>query len=798
MPAASQPDRPHSTHGVARLLDAADWSRSPLGVPRDWPQSLRSIVELMLNSKFPMFVAWGPSLALLYNDAYAEVLGAKHPGALGRRFEDVWSEIWADVGPLAQRALSGEAVYLENLPLTMNRKGFDEATWFTFSYSPVRNEAGAIAGMFCVCTETTAAVLLASARLEQTRQLEASSQQRQLALDAASLGWWQYDPATGLVTHDSRYAEIYGIDGPGPRHVDEINALLDPEDAPRLWAAVEAAMDPDDRRPYQAQYRIHSKDGATRWLEARGIASFDADGAGHRLASFVGTVADVTERRNVEDALRESEARFRLMADASPVILWLTDAKGECTFLSREWYDVTGQREEEALGLGWTGATHADDKARVSAAFLAANEGRSSFHAEYRLRTADGSYRWAFDLGRPWFLETGDYAGMVGAVVDIDARKRAEEGLEDASRRKDEFLATLAHELRNPLAPISNALHVWPLVEDRPGEVVRLREMMGRQVRQMVRLIDDLLDVSRITRGKIQLRKERVDLRGAITEALEPLAPLLEAERHALVVDLPEQALEMEADPGRLLQVFGNVLHNAIKYTPPEGRIRVRAIRSGEVAIVTVADDGPGIPADMLLRIFDLFTQVDQSLARLHGGLGIGLTLVRRLVELHGGSIEARSDGPGQGSEFRIVLPLAMQPLERDDEPAPDSLGLLPRRRVLVVDDIEASASTVVWMLESLGQQAAAAHDGESALRILPGFRPDVAFIDIAMPGMDGYELARRIRALPGEQPVLVALTGFGQEEDRLRAQAAGFDDYLVKPTTIEILHRALASAGSR
>lgn len=785
---------------VARLIREGRWDATALGRPEAWPQSLRSIVGLMLHSKFPMFLAWGPSLALLYNDAYVDVLGAKHPAALGRPFEQVWSEIWSEVGPLARRALAGEATYLENLPLTMHRKGYDEPTWFTFSYSPVPDESGRIAGMHCVCTETTSAVVAETARRANMQQLEAVSRQRQLALDAARLGWWQYDQATGRVEHDIRYAEIYGLDGPGPRHVDEINALLDPADAPRVWAAVQAATDPDAASPYRVDYRIRRPDGEVRWLEARGIASFEADGDRRALAGFVGTVADITQQREFEDALRESEARFRLTADASPVILWLTDPSGHCTFLSREWYDVTGQTEAEALGLGWTTATHPDDQELAGQAFLNANATRSFFRTEYRLRTADGSYRWAIDLGRPWFLENGEYAGMVGAVVDIDDRKRAEQGLEEAGRRKDQFLATLAHELRNPLAPISNALQVWPFLETRPEEAARIREMMGRQVRQMVRLVDDLLDVSRITRGRIELTRERVDLRTVIAASIEPLQPFIDAQRHELVLELPDGPLMLEADTGRLMQVFGNVLHNAAKYTPPGGHIRLRAIREAEHALVTITDDGAGIPVDMLASIFDVFTQVDHSLARSQGGLGIGLTLVKNLVELHDGHIEARSDGAGRGSEFRIRLPLAERAASAGDTApaASPPLEALPRRRVLVVDDVEPSAHTLALMLESLGQAVVAVHDGASALAAFSDEAPDIAFIDVAMPGMDGHEVAGRIRSAHANGPVLVALTGFGQEEDRHRALRAGFDHHLIKPTTLEALHRLLAQASPR
>lgn len=554
-------------------------------------------------------------------------------------------------------------------------------------------------------------------------------------------------------------------------------------------------MNPAHQAPYSVEYRIQRPDGAVRWLEARGIASFESHGQTRKVSNFVGTVADVTERRLAQELLRENEARFRLMADASPATLWLTDPDGRCTFLSRQWYEATGQTEDQALGLGWTQAIHPEDAEHAGRAFLDANAARTFLQTEYRLRTADGTYRWVVDLGRPWFSEAGVYAGMVGAVIDIDDRKGAEQGLEEAGRRKDQFLATLAHELRNPLAPISNALQLWPLVELQPEEVGKLRGIMGRQVQQMVRLIDDLLDVSRITRGKIDLRKQPLDLAVAVSAAVEALQPFIDARRHELDVVLPASPILVDADLGRLVQILGNLLNNAAKYTNAGGRIRLTASSDGVTAVVSVRDNGAGIPPEMLTTIFEVFTQVDHSVGRAHGGLGIGLTLVKTLVELHGGTVEARSEGPGRGSEFIVRLPTASAPSAMAAAPLPQAaLTAPPQHRVMVIDDVEASADTLVLMLRGLGQAPRAFYDGPSALAQAEGWCPEVAFIDIAMPGMDGYEVVRQLRARWGRRPVLVALTGYGQDEDRRRALEAGFDHHLVKPTSLDALYEVLAT----
>jgi signal transduction histidine kinase/ActR/RegA family two-component response regulator len=405
--------------------------------------------------------------------------------------------------------------------------------------------------------------------------------------------------------------------------------------------------------------------------------------------------------------------------------------------------------------------------------------------------------------GRFWDLHAlplVDHGATIGGLVrltdvtkDVKARKQAEEALKEADRRKDEFLAMLAHELRNPLAPIRNALEVMRMTGTTGPLVESARQMIERQVQQVVRLVDDLLDVSRITRGKIDLRKGPAQLAAVVEQALETSRPLLEARRHKLTVSLPAESVDLDADATRLAQVFSNLLNNAAKFTEEGGRIELTAARQDQEVVVRVRDSGIGMSAEMLTRAFDLFAQADRSLDRAHGGLGIGLTLARRLVQLHGGSVEAFSDGPGKGTELVVRLPVlrGTRPVERT--PRRENGPRTPRR-ILVVDDNVDGAESLAQSLKMAGHQVCTVFSGPAALDVARSYRPEAVLLDIGMPGMDGYEVARRLREEPGlEKILLVALTGYGQEEDRRRSRQATIDYHLVKPVGAETLEALLA-----
>ncbi len=509
------------------------------------------------------------------------------------------------------------------------------------------------------------------------------------------------------------------------------------------------------------------------------------------------------QRREAELALRYRSEQFETLLGQAPLGVFLVDAD----FRIREVNPVAlpafgnipggvvGRDFEEIMRVLWD-KPYADEVVAIYRHTLDTGEPYiTSERAEFRIdRGVTEYYEWRVDRIT---LPDGRY-GLVCYFRDISTQVWARKALEDsrealkqADARKDEFLATLAHELRNPLAPIRNSLLLLRAGGNSGASAGALHATMERQVNQLVRLVDDLMEVSRITRGKIELRKQPMDLGDAVQSAIETSTPMIEAAGHELALDLPAQALPLDADPVRLAQVLANLLNNAAKYTPPGGRIWLQAKRAGDEAVVSVRDNGAGIPADMLPKIFELFTQVERTYSSAQGGLGIGLTLARSLSNLHGGSIEARSDGPGRGSEFVVRLPLSLErPATEEVRPPPK-----PRlaQRILVVDDNHDSADSLSMLLELCGAEVRTAYGGEEALEVVRTYRPTVVVLDIGLPDIDGYEIARRARQ-ESKHITLIALTGWSQDSDRRRSKEAGIDHHLVKPVDLVALERVLTA----
>ena len=522
-------------------------------------------------------------------------------------------------------------------------------------------------------------------------------------------------------------------------------------------------------------------------------------GPGGELTCISHSNNDVTAQVRSEAAVRESEKRFRALTNATAEVIYR---------MNPDWTQLRHlegrgflKDTDDANGLWLEEYVPPEDQGRLHQEIARAIRDRSVFELEHRVRRADGSSGWTLSRAVPMFDTAGEVYEWIGAASDITERKAAEEKLREADRRKDEFLAMLAHELRNPLAPIGAAAELLQRIKLDETMIKRTSQIIGRQVGHMTALIEDLLDVSRVTRGLVQLDSEPLDVGAVLHEAVEQVMPLIQARRHDLALRLPPPGTLVAGDRKRLVQVVANLLNNAAKYTPEDGRLEVASFIDAERRLcIDVLDNGIGMAPELAARAFELFAQAERSSDRSSGGLGLGLALVKSLVDLHGGAVACDSAGPGRGSRFSVCLPL----LERQGDAAappcdePRSAAPPGSLRVMVVDDNVDAAVTLSMLLESGGHQVAVEHEALRALECAQQFRPQVCLLDIGLPGIDGLELARRLRALPqAANALLVAVTGYGQTRDRDQILGAGFDHHLVKPIDTGRLYALLEGAAA-
>jgi PAS domain S-box-containing protein len=711
------------------------------------------------------------------NASFGRMLGAGAGELLGKPLDARFHTDDLEASrSLAQRAETGE---LDAYTFEARVARSDVPTvWLELSCSVSRAADGGVAYTVVVAKDVSA---LRSAE----RALRKRVGNFFRAFDAAPAPMSQTDPETGrFLRVNQPFCELTGY-AEGELLERTLEALTHPDDR---------AEEPQPLSGFTAERRYVRKDGSVFWAILYTTPLLhDAGGVFRTLSAWV----DVTERKRAEEALRISEARFRTLVEAGPVLVYTSGPDGLPSYLAPSLAAYFGLGLEALRNAAVNRRlVHPDDQARVAQLHTPPRRGTAT--AELRLRRADGAWRWFLVRTAAVLDDEGRLVQRVGSLTDIHERKTAEAALREDDRRKDEFLATLAHELRNPLGSIRNAVEVLRLSPAEHPDLTWASGMIGRQVGQLTRLVDDLLEVSRITRGTLALHTEALALEEVFRDVAEANAELLTEHEHALSVSLPSEALVIRADPARLAQVLANLLDNAVKNSPRGGRITLSAERDGDQVVIAVRDEGRGMKPEELTRAFEMFYQAADRGPK-QAGLGVGLALVKRLVELHGGRVEAHSEGLGRGSCFLIRLPVSGAELRAD---APRAASAPPpparRRRVLVVDDNSDSTHSLAALVTLLGHEVETAADGLEACEVAERVRPDVVLLDLGMPRLDGFGVAERIRATPwGSRALLVAQTGWGREADRRRTAEAGFDYHLTKPIDPAALRRILSGQGS-
>jgi PAS domain S-box-containing protein len=731
-----------------------------------------------------------------YLNAVAEELtGWKCDEAQGRSMHEVFNIVNETTrapaeNPVDRVLREGITVGLANHTILISKKGLERA--IDDSAAPIRNAEGRIEGVVLVFRDV-------AERRKTERQLAISQARKTAILESAMDAILTIDAEGKLITFNPAAEKMFG------RRREEV-----------VGRDMAELIVPEGERDAFRRGLTHflvTGDGPIlgKRIERKALRAtgeeFPVDVAVTPIKTeaelfFTGYVRDLTEQKRAEEALREAEQQFRTLADTIPQLAWMAQPDGSLFWFNQRSLDFTGRTLDELKGWKWEGLLDPREAPHVLKKFRASVASGDDWEDTFQLRRHDGEMRWHLGRMHPirddhgkivrWFGTNTDVTDQIEAANELRALAA---DLSEADRRKDVFLATLAHELRNPLAPIRNALSVLKHRRDDSQAFDETREMLERQVQQMVRLIDDLLDLSRISRNRIELRKEDAILSEVIDHAVETCRPVVDEAEHALIVDVPAEPIHLHADKVRVAQIVANLLNNSAKYTERGGEIRLTARAQGGQAIISVKDNGIGIPREMLGHVFDMFTQIDPSLERAQGGLGIGLTLVKRLVEMHGGAIDAQSEGPGRGSEFVVRLPIA-PPRNGAPQPAPAVVDAdPPRRKILVVDDNRDSAKSLAMLLKLRGHEVHTAFDGMEAFTAAESVQPEVVLLDIGLPKLNGYEVARKIREQPwGESIVLVALTGWGQDEDRRKSKEAGFDHHFVKPVEQSVLNSYLAS----
>jgi PAS domain S-box-containing protein len=718
------------------------------------------------------------------NDRYLQLIGKRD--IVGRTALEVIPEardqLFIDLLDNVYR--TGEAYVATAAPIWLNRSGTGpaELRYLDFVYQPVREVDGTISGIFVEGYDVTGRKRVETALAESERRLR-------IGLESARSGVFDWYVDTGELHWTDGHFALLGLEpGRQPPTYELWARHIHADDLERVTAAVSRSLETGER--YSEEYRVLRADGTVRWVHGQGLLVREP-GQPRRM---VGALIDIHERKQVEAALRKSEERFRRMSNDVPSLVWMTDAHGGIEFINARCCEFFGTTLQQVQAHGWQRFVHPEDLERAREVVAKARANRTNFSLRIRMRHCSGEWRYMEPTGSPRITEAGEYHGHIGMCPDVTDLMTSQNVLFEADRRKDEFLATLSHELRNPLAPIRSAARILRAPDAEPQARVWASQVIDRQVHTMSALLDDLLDISRITHGTLTLSRQVVTLSTVVDAALEVARPVIEARRHRLLIDIPATPIEVEADPLRLSQALSNLLTNAAKYTDPGGQITLLGRTEGDALVISITDTGIGLARESLTQVFEMFSQVKTALDRSEGGLGIGLALVKGIVELHGGTIEARSDGPGKGCEFRLTLPAhATVRVAAQADCEPGAPGLRTSRRILVADDNRDGAQSLAMVLELAGHTVAVANGGRDALDRMRELRPEVALLDIGMPDMNGYAVASALRSEPwARDMVLIALTGWGGEEDKRRAFAAGFNHHMTKPVDLDLLEQLL------
>jgi signal transduction histidine kinase/ActR/RegA family two-component response regulator len=814
---------------TATLIRGVDWASTSLGPVDTWPLSLKSVVSMMLHTQQPMFLWWGHDLVQLYNDGYMPSFGVgRHPSAMGQRGRECWAEIWPIIGPEIAAVQRGESTFHEDALVSIFRNGRMEEVYWTYGYSPVREADGSIAGVLVVVTETTS-------RVVALRRLRTAQNVAELLSGAEHTDDLAHAVVRALAAtpEDSPWALAFHADG--KVRVPVAAAGLD---AART-AAVLARLDTEASQDALTLIDMSEASAlpGTPWPEASTQAVTLPLHAGPGSAKYGQLVIGLSPRLPYDSAYREhvlglerqltSAAQrirsqdARLAAEGARRDLLLQAPFAAALLVGPQWrYELANDLYVRMVGRQVVGRDWEDCFPELRGTPVAAilrtvyDSGETLFASEQLVplaRESDGVIEERFFDFTTVPIRTQGHAVDAMMVVALEMTHRvharrdlertaAERAtlvreLEQSSHAKDQFLAMLGHELRNPLSPIMTALAL--MGRRQAGDTSRERAIISRQVKHLVRLVDDLLDVSRVTRGKIELRRADCDVSALVEDALEIVAALLGQRGHVLRVRVTPN-LRWHGDATRIKQVISNLLSNAARYTPPLGHVDLSVTADGDELVVRVKDDGQGLDAELLPRLFEPFVQGPRDASRSDGGLGLGLSVVKGLVGLHGGSVRAHSDGLGRGSEFVVRLPglitdARSAPADELAQPNEADTSSQGGKRVLVVDDNEDAAALLAELLTQEGHEVRVAHDGLAALSVVGDFEPQMALLDIGLPFMDGYELVGSLRRVvrPGTCRYF-AVTGYGQPGDAARAAAAGFERVLVKPIDHDLLARLL------